>query len=66
MRALGYRLQLVDGAAHFAWRGHRRPPPPTESTGEARTPGDSPFAILAGVSFGAGGARADTNHRKGR
>jgi hypothetical protein len=65
MRALGYRLQLVDGAAHFAWRGHRRPAPPPESAGEAGTPAASPFAILAGVSFGAGGTRADTT-RKGR
>ena len=65
MRALGYRLQLVDGAAHYAWRGQRRAPVLPESSNEARTPGDSPFAILAGVFFGAGGARADTN-RKGR
>ena len=65
MRALGYRLQLVDGAAHFAWRGHRRPASPPDSAGDARTPAASPFAILAGVSFGAGGALADTT-RKGR
>jgi ATP-dependent RNA helicase SUPV3L1/SUV3 len=49
MRALGYRLQLVDGAAHFAWRGQRRPQPSVESESEARTLADSPFAILAGM-----------------
>jgi ATP-dependent RNA helicase SUPV3L1/SUV3 len=54
MRALGYRLQLVDGAAHFAWRGHRRPPVSPEPVSDARTLPDSPFAILAGVSFGPG------------
>ena len=54
MRALGYRLQLVDGAAHFAWRGHRRPAVSPEPDSDARTLPDSPFAILAGVSFGPG------------
>jgi ATP-dependent RNA helicase SUPV3L1/SUV3 len=54
MRALGYRLQLVDGAAHFAWRGHRRPSVSPEPVSAARTLPDSPFAILAGVSFGPG------------
>jgi ATP-dependent RNA helicase SUPV3L1/SUV3 len=49
MRALGYRLQLVDGAAHFAWRGHRRPVVATEVASEARTLVTSPFAILAGM-----------------
>jgi ATP-dependent RNA helicase SUPV3L1/SUV3 len=49
MRALGYRLQLVDGAAHFAWRGQRRSQPSAESESEARTLSDSPFAILAGM-----------------
>ncbi len=58
MRALGYRLQLVDGAAHFAWRGHRRPVIAAESETTARLLADSPFAILAGVAFGA--ARFDT------
>ncbi len=52
MRALGYRLQLVDGAAHFAWRGHRRPTVQQDSVSEARTLAESPFAILADVSFG--------------
>jgi ATP-dependent RNA helicase SUPV3L1/SUV3 len=52
MRALGYRLQLVDGAAHFAWRGHRRAIVSPESASDARTLPDSPFAILACVSFG--------------
>jgi ATP-dependent RNA helicase SUPV3L1/SUV3 len=51
MRALGYRLQLVDGAAHFAWRGHRRPQVSPEPVSDARTLPDSPFAVLAGVSF---------------
>ena len=54
MRALGYRLQLVDGAAHFAWRGHRRPAVSPETDSDARTLPESPFAILAGVSFGPG------------
>lgn len=54
MRALGYRLQLVDGAAHFAWRGHRRPSVSPELDSDARTLPDSPFSILAGVSFGPG------------
>jgi ATP-dependent RNA helicase SUPV3L1/SUV3 len=54
MRALGYRLQLVDGAAHFAWRGHRRPSSSPEPDSAARTLPDSPFSILAGVSFGPG------------
>ncbi len=52
MRALGYRLQLVDGAAHFAWRGHRRANVSPEAASDARTLPDSPFAILACVSFG--------------
>jgi ATP-dependent RNA helicase SUPV3L1/SUV3 len=58
MRALGYRLQLVDGAAHFAWRGHRRAPVAQDQGSDARTLPDSPFAILAGVSFA--GAAAGT------
>lgn len=51
MRALGYRLQLVDGAPHFAWRGVRRPPVVATQVSEndARTLSDSPFAILAGM-----------------
>ncbi|NJC09261.1 ATP-dependent RNA helicase SUPV3L1/SUV3 [Polymorphobacter fuscus] len=49
MRALGYRLQLVDGAAQFAWRGQRRPIVPPDSEADARTVSDSPFAILAGM-----------------
>ncbi len=53
MRALGYRLQLVDGAAHFAWRGDRRAFVPTDVESEARTLPTSPFAILARVSFAA-------------
>jgi hypothetical protein len=48
---LGYRLQLVDGAAHFAWRGQRRPAVSNETDSEARALADSPFSILAGVSF---------------
>jgi ATP-dependent RNA helicase SUPV3L1/SUV3 len=49
MRALGYRLQLVDGAAHFAWRGHRRPSVSQEAPSVTRTLTASPFAILAGM-----------------
>ncbi len=49
MRALGYRLQLVDGAAHFAWRGQRRPAVPQISYDAARTLSESPFAILASM-----------------
>jgi ATP-dependent RNA helicase SUPV3L1/SUV3 len=49
MRALGYRLQLVDGAAQFAWRGQRRPPAQQGPESDARTLSDSPFAILAGM-----------------
>ncbi len=49
MRALGYRLQLVDGNAHFAWRGQRRQQVQPVSDGSARTPPGSPFAILAGM-----------------
>ena len=49
MRALGYRLQLVDGTAHFAWRGQRRPKVQPESESDARMFSDSPFAILAGM-----------------
>ena len=64
MRALGYRLQLVDGAAHFAWRGRRRAAgtqpagnvsKPSDGAGEARRPSPSPFSILAEVSFGESG-----------
>ena len=70
MRALGYRLQLVDGAAHFAWRGHRRPSNQTETASDVRTLSESPFAILASVSFvaerpGAIPATAEAR-RKGR
>ena len=50
MRALGYRLQLVDGAAHFAWRGHRRPMVQHDVESDARTLLTSPFAILADVA----------------
>ena len=49
MRALGYRLQLVDGTAQFAWRGQRRPPGQPNSEGDARMLPGSPFAILAGM-----------------
>jgi ATP-dependent RNA helicase SUPV3L1/SUV3 len=49
MRALGYRLQLIDGNAHFAWRGQRRAPVQPTSEGTARTPSGSPFAVLAGM-----------------
>ncbi|MBC7504228.1 MAG: helicase [Sandarakinorhabdus sp.] len=49
MRALGYRLQLVDGAAHFAWRGQRKPPVSMESESDVRMLSDSPFAILAAM-----------------
>jgi ATP-dependent RNA helicase SUPV3L1/SUV3 len=49
MRALGYRLQLVDGAAQFAWRGQRRAPTQPGPESDARTLSDSPFAILAGM-----------------
>ena len=53
MRALGYRLQLVDGAAQFAWngqrRGQRRAPSQQGPESAARTLSDSPFAILAGM-----------------
>ena len=49
MRALGYRLQLVDGAAHFVWRGQRKPQALPESESDARTLSDSPFAILAAM-----------------
>ena len=52
MRALGYRLQLVDGNAQFAWRGQRRQQVQPDHDGGARTPSGSPFAILADVSFG--------------
>jgi ATP-dependent RNA helicase SUPV3L1/SUV3 len=65
MRALGYRLQLVDGAAHFAWRGGRRPTGAvTDSDSDVRTLSDSPFAILA--ELGAGQPRARQNAMKGR
>ena len=68
MRALGYRLQLVDGAAHYAWRGRQRVASPTESASLARTLAPSPFAVLAAVSFG--GAEptraAAERQRKGR
>ena len=49
MRALGYRLQLVDGAAHFAWRGQRKPMVSLDPDSDARLLSDSPFAILAGM-----------------
>ena len=49
MRALGYRLQLVDGAAHFAWRGQRRPIVSPESVSDARMLTASPFSILASM-----------------
>jgi ATP-dependent RNA helicase SUPV3L1/SUV3 len=52
MRALGYRLQLVDGDTRFAWRGQRRVEPKLsrhEDDTAARTVSPSPFAILAGM-----------------
>lgn len=54
MRALGYRLQLVDGAPHYAWRGRRGPVSArveqvSVSESEVRTLSESPFAILAGM-----------------
>jgi ATP-dependent RNA helicase SUPV3L1/SUV3 len=65
MRALGYRLQLVDGAAHFAWRGNRRPAlVVTEAVSDARTLPDSPFAVLA--ELGAGRPRDQQSAMKGR
>ncbi len=48
MRALGYRLHLVDGAAQFAWRGVRRPSSPTDRAG-GQMPALSPFAVLASM-----------------
>ncbi len=51
MRALGYRLHVVDGATQFAWKGQRRPAPPPpvspDGTRDAGTFAPSPFAILA-------------------
>ncbi len=66
LRALGYRLQLVDGAAHFAWRGHRRAPVQPDVVSDARVLTASPFAILADVSFGgpAGASIAVAAQRK--
>ena len=52
MRALGYRLQLVDGAAHFAWRGRPRILVASDAGSGAGTFVQSPFAILAGFSAG--------------
>ena len=49
MRALGYRLQLVDGAAQFAWRGVRRPPSEIGRAGPGQTPAPSPFSVLASM-----------------
>ena len=48
MRALGYRLHLVDGAAQFAWRGVRRPTTPNDRAG-GQMPAQSPFAVLASM-----------------
>jgi ATP-dependent RNA helicase SUPV3L1/SUV3 len=65
MRALGYRLQLVDGAPHFAWRGSRRAQVPfTETDSDARTLPASPFAILA--DLGAARSRDRRITMKGR
>ncbi len=49
LRALGYRLQLVDGAPHYAWRGHRRVVPPIDVASAARPLLASPFAVLASM-----------------
>ncbi len=49
MRALGYRLQVIDGAAQFAWRGVRRPPSDTGRAGPGQTPAPSPFSVLASM-----------------
>ncbi len=53
MRALGYRLQVVDGAPQFAWKGLRRAASPrvpdNDAGGDARTSPTSPFAVLAGM-----------------
>ncbi len=49
MRALGYRLHLVDGAAQFAWRGVGRPATDTGRAGPGQTPAPSPFAVLASM-----------------
>ncbi len=65
MRALGCRLQAVDGNQGFVWRGQRRPQLSPEPAGEARAPAGSPFAILASVSFGSDPAAAAAT-RKGR
>ncbi len=65
MRALGCRLQAVDGNQGFAWRGQRRAQISPEPVGEARAPAGSPFAILATVSFGSDPVPAAV-HRKGR
>jgi ATP-dependent RNA helicase SUPV3L1/SUV3 len=65
MRALGYRLQLVDGAPHFAWRGSRRPQAlVTETDSDARTLPASPFAVLADLGAARGRDRQMT--MKGR
>ena len=47
LRALGYRLQLVDGTPHFAWRPRRRVVPDPDPAPDARQVPASPFAILA-------------------
>ena len=49
MRALGYRLQLVDGNAQFAWRGPRRAPVSLDPQSDARPLSGSPFAVLANM-----------------
>ncbi len=49
MRALGYRLQLVDGTPQFAWRGVRRPAPESGRGGQGQTPPQSPFSVLASM-----------------
>ena len=46
MRALGYRLRLVDGAAAFAWGGVK-PPQPRDVAYVVSS--SSPFAALAGM-----------------
>ena len=59
LRALGYRLQLVDGTQQFAWRGVRRSPAETGmQEAQAGTGADRADASLAaGVNRTATGAR---------
>ncbi|WP_419816769.1 helicase-related protein [Glacieibacterium sp.] len=58
MRALGYRLRLVDGAAAFAWGGVKAPQPRDVAYNVSPS---SPFAALAGMT-----PRASASHMKGR